>query len=189
MIHRAQILWTLLLTWLALASASAQVQSREVVVYGGTSGGVAAAVQVARAGKSVVLISPTNHLGGLTTSGLGWTDLGNTAILGGISKEFYQKVYQFYQDNAAWNWQTKASFGNAGQGAPAFDSATGLGSVFEPKVAESIFNNMISTAGVEVIYGQLDLTTGVTMSGNRIQKIRLIDGREYAGKMYHRYQL
>jgi hypothetical protein len=56
-------------------------------------------------------------------------------------------------------------------------------------VAESIFNNMISTAGVEVIYGQLDLTTGVTMSGNRIQKIRLIDGREYAGKMYHRYQL
>src|SRR5690606_33955045 len=102
------------------ATAVADPASYDVVVYGGTSGGVAAAVQVARSGKSVVLISPTTHLGGVTTSGLGWTDLGKRSILGGISREFYTRVYEHYQDDAAWNWQSRASYGNAGQGGPAF---------------------------------------------------------------------
>ena len=60
--------------------------SYDIVVYGGTSGGVVAAVQAAKSGRSVVLISPTPHLGGLTTSGLGWTDLGESSILGGLSR-------------------------------------------------------------------------------------------------------
>ena len=82
MIQLHSLLWSLCLALMLLTSASAQLQSRDVIVYGGTSGGVTAAVQVARSGKSVILVSPTGHLGGLTTSGLGWTDLGNTAILG-----------------------------------------------------------------------------------------------------------
>ena len=76
----------------APGSASAAEDSYDVVVYGGTSGGVAAAVQVRRMGKKVVLIEPGEHLGGLTSGGLGATDIGNKAAIGGISREFYRRV-------------------------------------------------------------------------------------------------
>jgi succinate dehydrogenase/fumarate reductase flavoprotein subunit len=84
----------------------------DVVVYGDTSGGVTAAVQAARMGKRVILVSPFGHLGGMTASGLGWTDIGNTAILGGLSREFYHRVYQVYQGDAAWNHEARATFHN-----------------------------------------------------------------------------
>ncbi len=173
----------LALSWTATALHAVPIE-RDVVVYGGTSGGVAAAVQVKRSGKSVVLISPTAHLGGLTSSGLGWTDLGNSAILGGISREFYQNIYTWYQAPSAWNWQTQASFGNAGQGGPAFNSTTGIASVFEPKVAESTFNSLISQAGVEVVTGRLDLTAGITKVAGKITTLRLENGQEYGGKVF-----
>ncbi len=60
----------------------------DVVVYGGTSAGVAAAVQAARMGKSVVIVSPDEPLGGLSAGGLGWTDTGNKAVIGGLAREF-----------------------------------------------------------------------------------------------------
>lgn len=168
---------------LAIPAAAAPV-AHDVVVYGGTSGGVIAAVQVAKSGRSVVLISPTPHLGGLTTSGLGWTDLGESSILGGLSREFYHRVYQHYQNAGAWNWQSRASFGNAGQGGPAFNDATQVASVFEPKVAESVFSAMIAAENVPVITGRLDLDDGVVMSGGKIDRLKLEDGREFAGKMF-----
>jgi flavin-dependent dehydrogenase len=56
----------------------------DIVVYGGTSGGVAAAIRVSRMGRSVVLIEPTKFVGGLTTGGLGVTDIGNKRAIGGI---------------------------------------------------------------------------------------------------------
>ncbi len=165
------------------AHASAAPVSYDIVVYGGTSGGVVAAVQAAKSGRTVVLISPTTHLGGLTTSGLGWTDLGESSILGGLSREFYHRIYQHYQDDAAWNWQTK-NLGMGGQGAPAFNASTQIASVFEPKVAKAVFQSMINEANVPVITGRLDLDDGVIMNGDRINHIRLEDGREYAGKMF-----
>ena len=64
----------------------------DVVIYGGTSAGVAAAVQVARMGKSVIVIEPTDHLGGLTTNGLGATDSGRKETNGRISRGFYRRV-------------------------------------------------------------------------------------------------
>ncbi len=142
-----------------------------------------AAVQAAKSGRSVVLISPTPHLGGLTTSGLGWTDLGESSILGGLSREFYHRVYLHYQNDSAWNWQAK-NLGMGGQGAPAFNATTQIASVFEPKVAESVFQTMISEESVPVITGRLDLDDGVVMNGDRINFIRLEDGREFAGKMF-----
>ncbi|MCW1926100.1 FAD-dependent oxidoreductase [Luteolibacter arcticus] len=156
----------------------------DVVVYGGTSGGVIAAVQVAKSGRSVVLVSPTAHLGGLTTSGLGWTDLGESSILGGLSREFYHRVYQHYQPAGAWNWQSRPSFGNAGQGGPAFNDTTQIASVFEPKVAEAIFTAMLAEEEVPVITGRLDLDDGVVMSGGKIDRLKLEDGREFSGKMF-----
>lgn len=169
---------------LLLSNASALPIQHDVVVYGGTSGGVAAAVQASRSGKSVVLVSPTTHLGGLTTSGLGWTDLGSSAILGGISREFYHRLYLHYQQGAAWNWQTRESFGNAGQGGPAFNATLEIASVFEPKVAESVFNQLLAEEEVTLVTGRLDLDDGVVLSGDKIAHIRLEDGREFGGKMF-----
>ena len=175
--------WLLLFVAL-LSPVKADPAGYDVVVYGGTSGGVIAAVQVARAGKSVVLISPTPHLGGLTTSGLGWTDLGEIAILGGLSREFYHQVYQCYQQDSAWNLQTRKSYGNAGQGAAAFDASTEIASVFEPKVAEKVYGQLISKEKVAVITGCLDLQKGVVMDGKKIRFLKLEDGREFGGKMF-----
>ena len=156
----------------------------DIVVYGGTSGGVIAAVQAAKSGRSIVLVSPTPHLGGLTTSGLGWTDLGESSILGGLSREFYHRIYLHYQNDSAWNWQTRSSYGNTGQGGPAFNATTEIASVFEPKVAEAVFLSMIGGENVPVITGRLDLDDGVVMSEGKISHIRLEDGREFAGKMF-----
>lgn len=158
--------------------------SYDIVVYGGTSGGVVAAVQARKSGRSVVLISPTPHLGGLTTSGLGWTDLGESSILGGLSREFYHRVYLHYQNDSAWNLQSRSSYGNSGQGGSAFNATMEIASVFEPKVAESVFQSMISEQNVPVVTGRLDLDDGVVKDGDRIQYIRLEDGREFAGKMF-----
>src|SRR5690606_11785017 len=81
----------------ALASPAAAV-AYDVVVYGGTSGGITAAIQAARMGKTAVLIEPTEHLGGLTTGGLGATDIGNKRAIGGMSREFYARVWQHYNE-------------------------------------------------------------------------------------------
>lgn len=173
---------------LALGCASgmlaAQVRQADVVVYGDASGGVTAAVQAARMGKSVILISQYGHLGGMTSSGLGYTDIGNTSILGGLSREFYHLVYKHYEDPQAWNWQKRSEYGNKGQGAPALDPKRELASTFEPKVAEKVFNEMIVRAGVRVIKGRIDLHRGVIKEGKRIVAIDLEDGRTVDGKMF-----
>jgi ribulose 1,5-bisphosphate synthetase/thiazole synthase len=76
---------------------AAETHEADVVVYGDASGGVTAAVQVARMGKSVILVSQYGHLGGMTSGGLGWTDIGNDRILGGLSREFYHRLYLHYR--------------------------------------------------------------------------------------------
>lgn len=73
-----------------------RVNKADVIVYGGTSAAVSAAVQVTRMGKSVIIVSPDRHLGGMSSSGLGFTDTGNKAVIGGIAREFYQLLYQHY---------------------------------------------------------------------------------------------
>lgn len=156
----------------------------DIVVYGDASGGVTAAVQASRMGKKAVLVSQYGHLGGLTSSGLGWTDLGNPRILGGLSREFYHRLYKHYQNDGAWVYQQRDQFPNKGQGTSAFDDKTQLASVFEPKVAEAIFDAMVKEAGVTVIDGRLDLDDGVMKSGKRITAIRLEGGTTIRGKMF-----
>ncbi len=70
-------------------TAADQTQQYDVVIYGGTSAGIAAAVQVRRMGRSVVVIEPSGRIGGLTTGGLGQTDIGNKAAIGGVVREYY----------------------------------------------------------------------------------------------------
>jgi hypothetical protein len=166
------------------ARADDQPLAADVVVYGDASGGVTAAVQAARMGKQVILVSPFGHLGGMTSSGLGLTDIGNTAILGGLSREFYHRVYQHYQNDAAWNHEPRAGFKNLGQGTVGLNPATKLASIFEPKVAEAAFNAMAKEAGVRVIHGRLDLAHGTRKSAARITAIRLEGGMTITGRMF-----
>ncbi|MDX1679362.1 MAG: FAD-dependent oxidoreductase [Akkermansiaceae bacterium] len=199
MIHRLTLL-SLLALWCSSCSSenaspsspaegeeakaeTAELQA-DVVVYGDAAVGVAAAVQAARMDKSVILVSQYGHLGGMTSSGLGWTDIGNSRILGGISREFYHRVYLHYQDEDAWVYQTLEKFPKKGQGTSAFDDENQLGSVFEPKVAEMIFDQLVEEAGVQVIDGRIDQKAGTVMDGKRIASIRLEDGREIQGKMF-----
>ena len=177
-------IWMVLLALACVSGVHAQTLTGDVVVYGDAAVGVSAAVQAARMGKSTILVSPFGHLGGMTSSGLGWTDIGDNEILGGISREFYHRVYLHYQNDEAWVQQTKASFPTGGQGAPTFDDSTQLGSVFEPKVAEMIFDQMVAEAGVQVFDGRLDLDGGATVQDQRITAIHLEDGREIAGAMF-----
>ena len=89
--------------------------STDVVVYGGTSAGISAAIQAARLGKSVILIEPTNRLGGLTTGGLGQTDIGNKQVIGGISREFYTNIKKHYANDENWILQYLSEYKDGGQ--------------------------------------------------------------------------
>ena len=145
----------------------------DVVIYGGTSGGVAAAVQVRRMGKTCVLIEPGKHLGGLTSGGLGATDIGNKAAIGGIAREFYQAIRKHYEDPAAWK-QSK-------QAVPNEDAMW----VFEPRVAEAVYRQWVKDNGIEVVFGErLDLKRGVQKDGARIVSIAMESGAVFVGKRF-----
>lgn len=131
----------------------------DVVVYGGTSGGVAAAVQAAQMSKSVVLIEPGQHLGGLTSGGLGATDIGNKGAIGGLAREFYRRVGRHYGKEESWT--------------------------FEPHVAEQVMNELAREAGVKVVLGErLDLNGGVSKQQARVANIRMESGRVFAARVF-----
>src|SRR5690606_9202898 len=71
----------------------------DIIIYGGTSAAVTAAVQAKKSGKSVIVVSPDIHLGGLSSGGLGFTDTGNKSVIGGLSRDFYHRVYLYYEDS------------------------------------------------------------------------------------------
>ena len=165
-------------------SLAQPVHEADVVVYGDASGGVVAAVQAARMGKSAVLVSQYGHLGGMTSSGLGWSDIGSDAILGGLSREFYHRLYLHYRKPEAWVHEPRDKFANKGQGVPALNPKTELASTFEPKVAEEVFDELVGEAGVRLIRGRIDRENGAVMDGRRITALRLEDGTTIPWKMF-----
>jgi hypothetical protein len=130
----------------------------DVCVYGGTAGGVAAAVQVTRMGKSAILIEPSRHLGGLSSGGLGATDIGNKAAIGGIAREFYHRIAQHYSRDSAWLFETRQEYfarkGSSQSQAADLDSANATMWTFEPHVAEATFGTMLRESGVRVLLGE-----------------------------------
>jgi hypothetical protein len=160
--------------------ADGQDVIRDIVVYGGTSGGVVAAVQAARMGKSAILVEAGRHLGGLTSGGLGATDIGNKAAIGGIAREFYRRVARHYARDDAWIHQKRGEYASTRQ-RPDEDTMW----TFEPHVAEDIYGAMIREAGVPVLFGErLVLKSGVTKQGDRIVAIRLESGKTIRGRMF-----
>jgi hypothetical protein len=193
MTRRAPLSAPLLL--LALGSAAAAAPERfDVVVYGGNAAGVVAAVQARRMGRSAVLLEPGRHLGGLTSGGLGNTDIGNKGAVGGLSRRFYERVAAHYARPEAWvqetreEYEKRSAIGNQGHGRPDPVAArTGVPTmwVFEPRVAERILRAMADEAGVVVRYGErLDLANGVARTGASIASVRMESGRVYEGRVF-----
>jgi uncharacterized protein (TIGR02246 family) len=141
------------------ASARPAAQVFDVVVYGGTAGGVVAAVAAAREGLRVALIEPGNHVGGMVSGGLGWTDYGRKEVIGGYSLEFFQRVGRKYGREIEWH--------------------------FEPHVAEAVFEDLLNESGVRLFAGKrLREKVGVTKSGTRIMQILTEDGSAFEGAVF-----
>jgi len=167
------------------ASSGAQPMTYDVVVYGGTSAGIIAAVQAKRIGKSVVVVAPETHLGGLSAGGLGFTDTGDKSVIGGLSREFYQRVWSHYDTAAAWKWQKRDEYGNKGQGTPAMDGEHRTMWIFEPHVAEKVFEDFVKEYQIPVHRNEwLNRATGVARQDGRITSLTTLSGRTYAGRMF-----
>ncbi len=174
-----------LLIALLIAHAHAEVIETDVCVYGGTSAGVVAAVQAKRMGKTAVIVAPDKHLGGLSSGGLGFTDTGNKGVIGGLTREFYHRIWKHYQDPASWKWQKREEYGNKGQGTPAIDGEQRTMWIFEPHAAEKVFEEMIGEAKVRAYKSErLDLKNGVKKNGARITEIVMESGMVFRAKMF-----
>lgn len=157
----------------------------DVIVYGGTAAAVTTAVQLARDGKSVIMVSPDTHLGGLSAGGLGWTDTGNKEVIGGLSREFYHRIWQYYQNDEAWKWQTKSDYGNKGQGTPAIDGENRTMWIFEPHVAERVLDDLIEEYKIELYRNEwLDRSNGVVMEDKAIKSITTLSGKTFTGQLF-----
>ena len=157
----------------------------DVVIYGGTSAAVMAAVQVANMGKKVVVVSPDKHLGGLSASGLGWTDTGDKSVIGGLARNFYHRLYQHYQKEESWQWQERSEYGNKGQGNVAIDGNNRTMWIFEPHAAEMAFDQLIEENDIPLYREEwLDRDGGVSMKGTSIKSIQTLSGKVFKGRVF-----
>lgn len=149
-----------ILVLLLAAGVSAQTtRAFDVVVYGGTAAGLTAAVAAAREGAQVALVEPGSHIGGMAASGLGWTDFGKKEVIGGLSKEFFERVGKKYNTDIIWT--------------------------FEPHAAESVFNDMARDAKIQIfLRKRLVEKTGAKKEGLKIVSITAEGGDTFTGKVF-----
>ncbi len=179
------LLATIMVSVCLFSRAGAPVYKADVIIYGGTSAAVTAAVQAHKMGKTVIVVSPDKHLGGLSSGGLGFTDTGNKSVIGGLARDFYHRIWLHYQQPAAWNWQRQAEYGNKGQGTPAMDGAERTMWIFEPHAAEQVFEDFIRENKIKVYREEwLDRNQGVKKKDGKIQSITTLSGHTYSGKVF-----
>ncbi len=167
-----------LLAVLAASFGRAGEPVYDVVIYGGTSGGIAAAVQVKRMGRSVIVVSPDKHLGGLTSGGLGWTDSGRKEVVGGLAREFYRAMKAHYDRPEAWVYQKAEEYRLY---RPKEDAMW----VFEPHVAEKAFEQWVAEYDIPLVREEyLDRQSGVAAKDGRIVSITTLNGKTYRGRMF-----
>lgn len=150
----------------AVFSARSEQVEAEICVYGDSSGVVMAAIAARRLGKSVVLVSPTQHPGGMTVSGLGATDTGSREAIGGIAREFYRRIRSSYVQQY-------------GEDSPQVRQCAG-GFRFEPHVARDVMRSMMEEAGLPV-------RTGEPLRGVRRESGRLTHLVTAAGEISAKY--
>lgn len=176
---------------MACASARADAPptlKADVVVYGGTPAGLAAAIQAARMGHSAVVIEPSRWIGGMMTGGLGASDKGVTWTVGGLAREFYERLYRYYEAKDAWKHETRDEFlPRHGQ---THTKAMLCQWYFEPHVATKTFQAMLAEAGVKVLVNErLDRQRGMSKAvhpsgATQVQAITLENGRRVEGTYF-----
>ena len=160
----------------------------DIVIYGGTPAGLSAAVQAKRLGLKAVLIEPSRRIGGLTTGGLGRTDIGNKNAFGGIAREFYKAVRDWYRKPENWTRETPAKYAekmrtvNDKRYVPDEDTMW----CFEPSAALAILEGWEKRDNLEIVRGErLNRSkSGVVSSGKRIVAIYMESGRKFSGKIF-----
>ena len=140
----------LLRYYLPAASDEALTWDVDVAVYGATMAGIMAAIEAAQDGLRVLILNPGRHVGGMTTSGLGWTDFGNPSVVGGLAKEFYTRLGRHRHAREEMLW------------------------TFEPSAAAAVVRDMISEAGLRVENGYY--VDQVRKSGGEITEMRSTSG-------------
>ena len=163
-----------------MLSAGGKPGEYDVVVYGGTSAGISAAIQASRMGKTVLLIEPSARIGGLTTGGLGATDIGNKQVIGGLSREFYQNIKKHYHNPKSWEWQQSEDY-REGRNAGNEDAMW----TFEPSAALKVFKEMMMPENIELVCNQrISRHNGVQKLNGAIVEIEMETGQAYRGKMF-----
>ncbi len=171
--------------FVGILNAQAEEQTADLIVYGNTSAGVIAAVQAKKLGKSVILVGPDLRLGGLSSGGLGWTDTGKKEVIGGLSRDFYHRIWKEYDNPETWKFQSKDEYGGKGQGTPAIDGENRTMWIFEPSVALKVFEDYVTEFEIPVFRDEwLDRENGVKMEDGRIASITMLSGKTFIGTMF-----
>ena len=157
---------------------------KDLVIYGATPAGIAAAVQARKMGLEPILIEPTSRIGGLTTGGLGQTDIGNKAAFGGMARRFYQDIKAYYESDSAWTFQSRDEYKPRGQSC--WERGEDSMWTFEPSAALEVLESWVRDNAIVVHRNErLDRGPGgVETKGGRIVAIRTEGGRRYAAKMF-----
>ncbi len=175
-----------LLTALAMGIALPQSLRAEeekiydLVIYGGTSAGIAASIQAKRMGLDVIVVGPDKHLGGLTSGGLGWTDSGNKAVVGGVAREYYQRIKTWYDKKSTWKWEKPEDYGRY---RPNDDAQW----TFSPHIAERVFEDWVGELEIPVHRDEwLNRAPGegVVKTCGKIRSITMLSGKTYVGRMF-----
>jgi hypothetical protein len=155
-----KILCQIALLLLLSVATFGQAKQYDLVVYGGTAGGVMTAVSAAREGLNVALLEPTKHLGGMVTGGLSRTDFGKKEVIGGIALEFYERAGKKYGRDIEW--------------------------MPEPRVAEAILNEMIQEAKTITVFlnHRLKEKSGVRKEGTRVTAITMENGARFTAPFF-----
>ena len=170
---------------IAAGFGRAEETSCDVVIYGSSPAALTAAISARRLGRSAVIVSPETRIGGLTTGGLGQTDIGNKSAFGGLALQFYRDVADYYKNEANWTWQKRSDYLPDGQcaGTKGADSMW----TFEPSAALKILEDWERKNTLEIRRGEWldrDPKSGIEVDGGRIRSIRTLKGNVYRGKMF-----
>ncbi len=136
--------------------AEPEGEAYDVVVYGGTAGGAITAIAAANEGLSVLLVEPGAHIGGMVSGGLGRTDFGNQSVIGGMSRQYFERLGEHYGEDISW--------------------------FFEPHIAEAEFREWLDEAGVEVVFGKR--IDSVDKRGTDVRAMVMDDGTVYRAKVF-----
>ena len=163
-----------------IAVATFAAESYDVVIYGSSPAALTAAIEAQNHGKTAVIVCPETRIGGLTTGGLGQTDIGNKSAFGGLALQFYKDVADYYKDSANWKYEKRSDYVPDGQCAGSLGEDSMW--TFEPSAALKILNGWEKKHNLKIVRGEfLDRSaTGVQKDGAKIVSFKTLSGRTFA---------